>query len=376
MYAIPAGEWNGVSHGGVGEWIMYHLKIPAPDYMPLSRRFNPVSFDADAWAAMAADAGVKYVVITTKHHDGFSLFDSAHATFDVMDATPFGRDVMKELAQACERRGLRMGWYHSILDWTHPLAQSAETYPEYVKVLRGQVTELLTNYGPIGVMWFDGEWDANWTNDMGKDLYDLCRSIQPWTIVNNRVGKGRQGMAGLTAAGDFPGDFGTPEQEIPSTGLAGQDWESCMTMNDTWGYKASDSNWKSPETLIRMLVETTSKGGNFLLNVGPTAQGLIPEPSVERFAAIARWMKANHASIHGAGASPFRRLPWGRCTTRPGRLYMHVFEWPADGVLRVPGLLNTVTAAAALATGQKLSPVRDAAGWSIDLDGVPRDLAS
>lgn len=376
LYAIPAGEWNGVSHGGVGEWIMYHLKIPAAEYMPLSRRFNPTRFDADAWAAMAADAGAKYVVITTKHHDGFSLFDSRHASFDVMDATPFGRDVMKELAQACARRGLRMGWYHSILDWTHPLAQSAETYPDYVKILRGQVTELLTGYGPIGVMWFDGEWDANWTNDMGKDLYALCRSIQPWTIVNNRVGKGRQGMAGLTAQGDFPGDFGTPEQEIPATGLADQDWESCMTMNDTWGYKSADANWKSAQTLIRMLVETTSKGGNFLLNVGPTAEGLIPDPSIERFAAIARWMKANQSSIHGAGASPFRRLPWGRCTSKPGRLYLHVFDWPSDGVLRIPGLLNTVTGAAALATGQALKPVRDADGWSIDIRQAPRDQAS
>jgi alpha-L-fucosidase len=365
LYAIPAGEWNGVSTPGIGEWIMHDLRIPPEEYEKLAPKFNPVRFDADAWVKMAADAGVKYIVITTKHHDGFSLFDSAHSSYDIVDATPFKRDIMKELSEACARHRVRMCWYHSIWDWHHPDAQKGETYPKYVEVLRSQVTELLTKYGPIGAMWFDGEWDKNWTNEMGWEMYRLCRTLQPWTIVNNRVGKGRQGMAGLTAAGDFPGDFGTPEQEIPATGLAGEDWESCMTMNNTWGFVTKDENWKSPTTLVRMLIETTSKGGNFLLNVGPTAEGVIPAASVERFAAIGEWMKVNSSSIHGAGASPFRALPWGRCTTKPGTLYLHVFERPADGAVVLPGLMNAVRGARLLVGGGELKYERDSAGWRI-----------
>ncbi len=373
LYSVAAGQWNGQPTPGIGEWIMHDLHIPPSEYETLAPRFNPVKFDADRWVTMAADAGVRYIVITSKHHDGFALFDSANSAYDIMDATPFKRDIMKELSAACARHGVRMCWYHSIWDWHHPDAQKAETYPKYVQTLRAQVTELLTRYGPIGAMWFDGEWDPNWTNDMGKDLYTLCRTLQPWTIVNNRVGKGRQGMAGNTADGDFPGDFGTPEQEIPATGLGGRDWESCMTMNDTWGFKTSDSNWKSPQTLVRMLIETTSKGGNFLLNVGPTAEGLIPQPSIERFAEISRWMKINEQSIHGAGASPFKSLPWGRCTTKPGTLYLHVFDWPADGTLHIPGLLNTVRSARMLAGGGPLAAAREPTGWRLNLPKTEPD---
>lgn len=367
LYAVPAGTWNGVEAPGVGEWIMHTLKIPASEYEKLAPKFNPVEFDAERWVKMAAEAGVRYIVITSKHHDGFSLFDSKLSTYDVMDATPFKRDILKELAEACRRHGVRMCWYHSIMDWHHPDAQKAETFPSYVEVLRGQVRELLSNYGPIGAMWFDGEWDQNWSNEMGKSLYDLCRQIQPWTIVNNRVGKGRQGMAGHTAKGDYPGDFGTPEQEIPATGLPGEDWESCMTMNDTWGYKTSDRNWKSATTLVRMLIETTSKGGNFLLNVGPTAQGVIPPESVERFGEISRWMRANSASIYGCSAGPFKKLSWGRCTSRENTLYLHVFDMPADRKLRVPGLLNAVRSARLLAGGAPVPAQRDDSGWLLTI---------
>ncbi|MCC6425435.1 MAG: alpha-L-fucosidase [Phycisphaerales bacterium] len=374
LYAIPAGEWNGKPTKGIGEWIMHDLQIPASEYETLAPKFNPTKFDAEAWVKMAADAGVRYIVITSKHHDGFCLFDSAHTTYDIMDATPFRRDIMKELSEACYRHGVRMCWYHSIMDWHQPDAQTPETFgPKYVPVLRAQVTELLTKYGNIGAMWFDGEWDQKWNNDMGKELYALCRQLQPWTIVNNRVGKGRQGMAGHTAAGDFPGDFGTPEQEIPATGLSGQDWESCMTMNDTWGFKTSDHNWKSPETLIRMLIETTSKGGNFLLNVGPTAEGLMPQESIDRFATIGRWMKANSDSIYHAGASPFPHLPWGRCTSKPGTLYFHIFDWPLDRQLHIPGLLNSIRSAKLLNGGQPIIAIRESTGWRLDLPQITPD---
>jgi len=354
LYAIPAGEWKSRPVRGIGEWIMHYAQIPPAEYEPLVGQFNPVKFDAEAWVKLAKGAGMKYIVITSKHHDGFCLFDSAYTDYDVM-STPFGRDILRELADACRRHGLRMCWYHSIMDWHHddylprrpwdPRPPEGADFDRYVGHLKNQLTELVTNYGPIGVLWFDGEWESTWDRQRGWDLYGFVRRLQPEIIINNRVGKGRQGMAGLTRDETYAGDFGTPEQEIPGTGLPGVDWETCMTMNDTWGYKKSDRNWKSTEDLIRKLVDIASKGGNFLLNVGPTAMGEIPDPSIERLEAVGAWMEVNGQSVYGTSASPFRRLPWGRCTQKalPGvgtLLYLHVFRWPSDGELHVPGLKN------------------------------------
>lgn len=364
LYAIPAGEWNGKPVPGVGEWIMLHGQIRPADYEPLRDRFDPVAFDADAWVRLMKEAGCRYFVITTKHHDGFALFRSEVSDYDIA-ATPFGkgndRDIMRELADAARRHGVRIGWYHSIMDWHHPdylprrpwddrPAQDAD-FASFKQFLHAQVREILTNYGPIDILWFDGEWEDTWTHADGVELYDLVRAISPHTLVNNRVDKGRQGMMGMTADradGWYRGDFGTPEQEIPATGFApGVYWESCMTMNDTWGYKSSDTNWKSDTTLIRNLIDTASKGGNYLLNVGPDATGTIPPASVERLQAVGRWLEVNGESIHGTRAGVFARLPWGRSTTRtlPDRrtaIYLHVFDWPQDGRLLVPGLVSEV----------------------------------
>ncbi len=351
LYAIPGGEWNGRTD--YGEWIRNNAKIPIDVYDRFQSRFNPVKFDPDAWVRMAKQAGMQYIVITTKHHDGFALFDSKDTAWDVM-ATPYGRDIIGQLAEACRRGGIRLGFYYSIMDWHHPdylprreweLAARPEAgadFDRYVAFMKGQLKELLTNYGPVGVLWFDGQWEGTWTEPRGRDLYDYVRALQPSIIVNNRVGKGA-------------GDFGTPEQEIPATGMPGIDWETCMTMNRNWGFNRADRDFKPTRTLVRNLVDIASKGGNFLLNVGPTADGEFPAESVQRLKEIGDFMQVAGESIHGTQASPFPSLPFGRCTQRrldanTTRLFLHVWDRPKDGVLVVPGLLNDVVRARPLAT--------------------------
>jgi alpha-L-fucosidase len=357
LYAIPAGEWgNRKNHG---EWIMETAQIPVDTYEKFVPQFNPVKFDASKWARMAKGAGMKYVVITSKHHDGFALFDSKVSEYDVM-ATPFKRDIMRELSEAVRGEGLTMCWYHSIMDWHHPAYVPARKWnprqdpnrknlDEYVPYLRSQVTELLTKYGPIGVMWFDGEWESTWNDTYGRPLYELCRTLQPSVIVNNRVSNSRGGSMASGGNDQRVGDFSTPEQFIPPTGLKGVDWETCMTMNDNWGWNKNDKDWKSSEQLIRNLVDIVSKGGNYLLNIGPTADGTFPPEAVQRLKEIGRWMKANGDSIYGTTASVFEGLSWGRSTTKAkGKdtiLYLHVFDWPKNKRLVVPGVGNTAIGA-------------------------------
>lgn len=366
LYAVPAGKWG--NQTGYGEWIRDSARIPVGTYEQFQGQFNPVKFDADTWAKLAKEAGMRYVTITTKHHDGFCLFDSKYTDWDVM-GTPFKRDIMKELSTAVRKQGLVQCWYHSIMDWHHPDYLPRRPWEEanrpvgdanmdrYVQYLHNQVQELLTKYGPIGVMWFDGEWERTWNHTYGQALYDWCRKLQPNVIVNNRVDVGRGGMGGMSDAG-YAGDYGTPEQEVPATGLPGVDWETCMTMNDHWGYNAVDMNFKSSETLVRLLCDIVSKGGNFLLNVGPTAEGEIPPTSVQRLKDIGAWMKWNSESIYGTTASPFKKLDWGRCTQKPTRggtaLYLQVFDWPKNGKLVVPGLGNDAVSARLL-RGQKIA---------------------
>lgn len=370
LYAIPAGKWNG--NTGHGEWIRETAQIPLETYNQFQSQFNPVKFDADKWVLSAKRAGMKYIVITSKHHDGFALFDSKWTDWDVMN-TPFRRDIMKELAAAGKRHGVRICWYHSIMDWHHPdylprrswevakrPADGAD-FSRFVTYLHNQVTELLTNYGDIGVMWFDGEWENTWTRPLGVDLFDLCRRLQPNIIVNNRVGPGRSGMEAYGMDERHVGDFSTPEQFIPPTGLPGQDWETCMTMNNNWGYNAADNNWKSGQDLVRKIVDIASKGGNYLLNVGPRADGTFPPEAEDRLAHIGRWMARYGNSIYGSEASRFDNLPWGRSTTKVGRqrttIYLQVFDWPKDGRLVVPGIGNVPVSASVMGR-RALVPVR------------------
>ncbi|MFI5380847.1 MAG: alpha-L-fucosidase, partial [Tepidisphaerales bacterium] len=233
-----------------------------------------------------------------------------------------------------------------------------------------------TGYGNIGVMWFDGEWIPEWSEEQGRDLYTFIKKIRPDIIINNRVSVGRAGMAGMTKAGAFAGDFGTPEQEIPAAGFPGMDWESCITMNDTWGFKKNDNTWKSAATMIHMLIDTSSKGGNLLMNVGPTAEGLIPAPSVERLAEVGKWMKVNSESIYGSSPSPFKTLTFGKATQKPGKVYLHVYEWPKDGSLVVP-LKNKVAKAYLLADREKaLGVVAGEAGVKVTVPTTAPDAVA
>jgi alpha-L-fucosidase len=341
LYAVPAGIYEGEPVGGIGEWIMNSAQIPVAEYEQYAEQFNPVRFDATEWVRIAKDAGMKYIIITSKHHDGFALWDSEVSEYDIVDATPFGRDVLRELAEAAEREGIRLGFYHSIMDWHHPDAQAPHyptyntsekrnpNFPSYVEgYLIPQVEELVTGYDPA-VLWFDGEWIPEWTHEMGLDMYTMVRSLKPDILVNNRVDKGRQGMQGMNRTDQqYAGDFGTPEQEILE-GTSTFDWESCMTMNDTWGFKSTDDHWKSAETLIHNLVDIVAKGGNYLLNVGPTAEGLIPAASVERLREMGDWMDVNGEAIYGSRLwEHYEDGETIRYTSANGYVYAVSLGWP------------------------------------------------
>jgi alpha-L-fucosidase len=305
-YSVLAGEYKGQEVKDIGEWIMERFKIPIPEYEQYVKQFNPQQFNAKEWVRVAKGAGVKYIVITSKHHDGFCLWDSKVSEYDIMDFAPYKKDILKELSVACKEAGIKFCLYYSIMDWHHPDANAKQFQPRPTlnpdwgsyreNYLKPQLAELIKNYDPA-VLWFDGEWVAEWTEPQGKQLYAFLRGLKPDLIINNRVGKGRKGMNGMNAYEDAAGDFGTPEQEIIE-GTSEYDWESCMTMNDTWGFKKNDHNWKSATTLIHNLIDIAAKGGNYLLNIGPKADGTIPPESVERLAEMGKWLKINGEAIY------------------------------------------------------------------------------
>ncbi|MBN1125468.1 MAG: alpha-L-fucosidase [Sedimentisphaerales bacterium] len=385
LYAIPAGEWKGNTNHA--EWIRHTAQIPVQVYDKFVTQFDPIKFDANEWVRLAKDAGMKYIVITSKHHDGFCLWDSKQTEYDVM-STPYRQDILRRLTDACNTHGIRMCFYHSIMDWRHPdyiprrsweaQSRTAEgaVFSRYISYMKSQLAELIGNYNPH-VLWFDGEWENTWTHEMGYDLYDYVRELKQDIIINNRVDKGRQGMQGLTREGDYRGDFGTPEQEIPHQGLPGIDWESCMTMNNHWGWNKNDKNWKSGPDLIRKLIDIASKGGNFLLNIGPKADGTFPEESIQRLKEIGQWMHTNCEAIYGTTANPFDRLTWGRCTKKirssGATLYLHVFDWPTDGQLLVPGLRNQVAKAYFLAGNHSIDASKVNDGLLLKLPEQPLD---
>ena len=364
LYSVLGGEWHGKKIDGYSEWIQHFGRIPASEYAETAKDFNPLKFNAKEWVKIAKAAGMKYVVITAKHHDGFALFKSTASPFNVVDATPFGRDVIKELAEACHKQGLHFGVYYSQnVDWHHTAKGpdgKAPSMAEYVnKIAVPQMRELMTQYGKIAVMWYD--MPGPFTPEM-VNAFNTETARQPSILINNRLGGGSQG------------DYETPEGAIPPFGFPGRDWETCMTTNGSWGYKKGDQAWKPSATLLRNLAEIAGRGGNFLLNVGPEPDGLLPQPAVERLAAVGRWLVDNGQSIYGTKQSPFRhRLVCGPCTRNGQTLYVHVFDWPKDQILRLP-LKNRVTSAVMLAQpDQKLAVTQAAEVVEITLPGTPPD---
>jgi alpha-L-fucosidase len=349
LYASLAGVWKGKKIPGIGEWIMRNAKIPIKDYEKLAKNFNPVKFNAEAWAEVAKQAGMKYLVITAKHHDGFCMFNSKSNPYNIAKQTPFGRDPMKELAAACRKRGIKMCFYYSQdLDWHAPggaghwdevgkgkgwisYARPPEDFQKYLDdVVKPNLTELLTNYGPIGLIWFDVP--ATISRKQSISLRDLVHKLQPKCLVSGRIG-------------NDVGDYGSLGDNEHPAGKVNGAWETPATLNDTWGFKKDDHNWKSLEYLLHLLVNCASKGVNYLLNVGPTDKGVIPQPSVELLKQVGAWLKRNGEAIYGTQASPFFVDPaWGRVTCKGNTMYLLIKEWPA-GELKLCGLLNKVRAA-------------------------------
>ncbi len=355
-------HWGAYSVIGRHEWARQRFQIPQAEYDGFARQFNPVNFNADRWMSLIESAGAKYVVITSKHHDGFAMWRSKVSDYD-MEITPYKGDPLKDLAKAAPKHGLRLGFYHSIMDWHQPSYRPLRAWEakdpnaggdknRYVDFMKEQLRELLTGYGDVAVIWFDGEWEHTLAETKRDDeVFDFIRMLQPNTLINDRI---YERKAGTRA------DFGTPEQFVPATGFktpSGRDalWESCVTINtDSWGYNKYETNFKTERDLIRMLVEVVSKGGNLLLNIGPKPDGTIQQEFVTRLEAMGEWLKVNGEAIYGTKASPFARTPFfGRATQKDSNLYLHVFAWPADGQLRVPGLKNLVHSAYLLADPKK-----------------------
>ena len=341
LFSAAGGTWHGKQTTFLGCWMQSSLKIPKDEYASeLMPKFTGERFDPDFIAQLAKDTGVKYIVPITKHHEGFCLFDSKVTDYKITN-TPAKRDWIRELTEAARKRGLKVGYYYSQnLDWHH--TGVGWTEDKYVnELVIPQLKELLSDYGEVSILWFDIPGGVI-NPARAKSIVETAKGLQPNIVINNRLG------------GGFKGDIETPEQSIPPTGFPGRDWETCQTINDTWEYTHYDRKWKSPTTLIRQLIETASKGGNFLLNIGPKADGTVPQNTIDTLHAIGGWMRVHGDSIYGTTASPFpNELPWGRCTQKQlgngvTRLYLHIFKWPFDSILRVPALENEVVAASLL----------------------------
>jgi alpha-L-fucosidase len=407
VFSVPAGWYHGKRVPGFSEWLMHDARIPVREYRSYAGQFNPQGFDAAEFVAAAKSAGMKYIVITAKHHDGFAMFDSKANDWTIVRATPYKKDSLKALAEECRKQGMKLGFYYShAQDWNNggAIGLSMPRHPErekgpwdkaqyrdmddYItKIAIPQVRELLTHYGPDtpAILWWDTPKEI--TRARAAKFDAMVQNVRPGLIQNNRLSNTKD----PTGKKYFPGDTETPEGFIPPQGFPGRDWETCMTFNDSWGFKRGDDHWKSTRTLIRNLCDIASKGGNYLLNVGPDAQGRIPKESLDRLAQVGKWMKVNGSAIYGTSPTPFgseagsfswwRRdqrtgkplfIPdwkW-RATQKPGHLSLILFQWPADGKISVPAFAHRISGASLLADPRaKLGVVQNDKG--IVVSGLP-----
>jgi len=384
-YSILGGGWKGhrIEQGDIAEWIMQRFQIPVEEYRKIAATFNPTGFDAREWVSLAKKTGMKYIIITSKHHDGFAMYDSGISDYNIVDCTPFKRDPLRELSEACAEAGIKFCVYYSHReDWEHPYAygnfwdfDTSQTnldtmdHPELFRRYLDekaipQLKELLTEYGPLGIVWFDR---GMYTQEQGREFVDLVHNLQPECLVNGRVGHYDK---------ELLGDYQSMTDNGMPIGGIEEYWETPQTLNETWGYSKFDKNWKTPDEVIRRLVTIVSKGGNYLLNVGPTGQGIIPDPSVKILNVVGDWMQKNSESIYGTSPSPFPyELPWGYCTRKGSRLFLHVFDWPENGQLSLNGLNNKIEKAYLLLDPEEaLNVDRDeAGGLMIGLPAEPPD---
>lgn len=350
-------HWGLYSLEGRHEWVMEMEGIPASEYELLAKQFKPKPDFAREWARLAKRAGMKYMVMTTKHHEGFCLFDTKTTGY-CAPRQAAGRDLVREYVEAARAEGLRVGFYYSLMDWHHPdgarCAEDESSRKRFVEYIHTQVRELMSNYGKIDILWYDVPWPLDANGWESERMNQMVFQLQPEIIVNNR--------------NRLQGDFSTPEQRIEAA-ETGRAWEACMTMNDSWGYHTADDAWKSPKQIVRNLITCAHDGGNYLLNIGPTADGSVPWESIRILTTVGKWMDKNGQAIYGADRCQPRRCRFGSFSRRGNTLYLHVHFWPGETVV-IAGLMTKVKSASLLATGQKVTFQQD--GYRVRFMGLPR----
>ncbi len=349
-------HWGLYSLVGRHEWVMEMEGIPAQEYEQLAKRFNPKPNAARDWARLAKRAGQKYMVMTTKHHEGFCLFDTKTTEY-CAPRQAAGRDLVKEYVEAARAEGLRVGFYYSLMDWHHPdgarCAEDEAARKRFVEYIHTHLRELLTNYGKIDILWYDVSWPLDVKGWESERMNQMVFQLQPDIIVNNR--------------NKLPGDFSTPEQRIEAADV-GRAWEACMTMNDSWGYQRSDDAWKTPKQVVRNLITCAHDGGNYLINIGPKGDGSIPEESIRILSTVGQWMDKNGESLYGADRCQPNRCRFGSFSRKGNTLYMHIHFWPGSTVA-LAGLMTKVKSARLLATGQNVEFDQDP--YRVTFKGLP-----
>ena len=362
LYSELAGDWKGKTYFGIGEWIMnkYLAGISVDDYRALAKDFNPVKFDAKAWVSLAKQSGMKYIVITAKHHDGFAMYGSKASSYNIVDASPFKRDPLKELADECRKQGLGFGFYYSqYQDWNEKDAygnawdfnpKDAQFDKYFKEKCEPQVRELVTQYGDLAVLWFDTP--GKMTKEHSMALVNLVREHQPRCLINSRIGNG---VGDYSSLGDM---------EIPPENVGGL-WECVDTTNNSWSYAWYDQNWKSTKQIAKNVISVVARGGTYMLNIGPRSDGSIPVNAQESLLGAGKWIKSHAATIYGAQASPWEKaFSWGDVTVKGNKLYLHVFKWPSSGKIYLPGLSNSISEASIIGLSSQVTIAKEG-DWTV-----------